>query len=182
MASLKPTEARILVKLPANAKMTVNDEPTEVTSMNQLFSARGLEAGKAYRYTFKAQLTRHGKVQDVMRQVTVQAGEKVEVDLGDSSDQPVEESLPSRPSKATLIVSLPPDAQLTVNDEPTEVASGKRVFVAPNLEPGRVYPYTFKARVTREGKVHILTRQIKVRAGDKIQVSFPGSDAETPAK
>jgi len=177
-----PSEAKIIVKLPSHATMTVNDEPTPVTSTQQAFSARGLEPGKAYRYTFKAQLTSQGKVLAITRQVTVQAGDNVEVDLGDSTERRAPESLPASANKATLTVSLPADAQLTVNDEPTAVPSGQRVFVAPNLEPGKVYPYTFKARVVRDGEVHILTRHVKVRAGDKVDIRFPNGAATLVAK
>ncbi len=41
-------------------------------------------------------------------------------------------------NEATLVVSLPEDATLTVDNEPTTSTSAQRVFVSPALEPGRI--------------------------------------------
>jgi hypothetical protein len=49
------------------------------------------------------------------------------------------------PAPATLIVSLPADAKLLVDNTVTTSTSAERVFVSPTLVAGQVYSYTLKA-------------------------------------
>jgi uncharacterized protein (TIGR03000 family) len=78
---------------------------------------------------------------------------------------------------ATLVVTLPADAKLTIDDEPTTSTTGNRVFVTPALENGKVYQYTLKAQVVREGKTQTTTAQVTVRAGQvsSVELSVPAT-------
>jgi uncharacterized protein (TIGR03000 family) len=69
-------------------------------------------------------------------------------------------------NEATLIVSLPQDATLTIDGEETTSTSAQRVFVTPALEEGKEYEYTLKAKVERDGKVEIATTKVTFRAGE----------------
>lgn len=77
-------------------------------------------------------------------------------------------------SPATLVVSLPADATLTIDDHRTTSTSGVRVFVTPPLSAG-AYTYTLNAQIVRDGQPVALTRQVAVRAGEETQVllEFP---------
>src|SRR5438552_1167959 len=46
---------------------------------------------------------------------------------------------------ATLVVTLPAEATLIVEDQPTSSTSSERVFQTPALELGKEYVYTLKA-------------------------------------
>jgi uncharacterized protein (TIGR03000 family) len=69
-------------------------------------------------------------------------------------------------NEATLIVSLPENATLTIDGEETTSTSAQRVFVTPALEEGKEYEYTLKAKVERDGKVEIATAKVTFRAGE----------------
>jgi uncharacterized protein (TIGR03000 family) len=73
---------------------------------------------------------------------------------------------------ARLVVTLPADATLTVNDQPTTQRTGRRVFTSPPLESGRTYYYTLKAQVVRDGQTMTTTRDVTVRAGRETDVNL----------
>jgi uncharacterized protein (TIGR03000 family) len=71
-----------------------------------------------------------------------------------------------------IVVSLPDDAKLTIDDYATTSTSGNRTFVSPALALGRDYHYTLKAKVTRDGKPVEVEKKITVRAGEETRVNF----------
>jgi uncharacterized protein (TIGR03000 family) len=78
------------------------------------------------------------------------------------------------PAPATIIVSLPANAKLTVDDTVTKSTSATRVFTSPALEGGQEYVYNLKAEVVENGKTITLAKQVAVRAGNETTVSlFP---------
>ncbi len=76
------------------------------------------------------------------------------------------------PSPATIVVTLPADAKLAIDDYATNSTSGRRTFVSPALEPGKNYVYTLKAEVVRDNKPVTITREARVRAGETTTVSI----------
>jgi uncharacterized protein (TIGR03000 family) len=73
---------------------------------------------------------------------------------------------------ATIIVTLPADAKLTVDDNPTTSTSTTRVLVSPDLEPGKEFNYTLKGEIVRDGKTVVATQRITVRAGEETRVNL----------
>jgi uncharacterized protein (TIGR03000 family) len=76
---------------------------------------------------------------------------------------------------ATIVVSLPADASLRVDDYTTVSKSATRVFVSPKLDAGKEYCYTLTGEIQRDGKPVVATKQINVRAGEETRVvlEFP---------
>ena len=86
---------------------------------------------------------------------------------------------PRRPTEARtgkapalIVVSLPADARLTIEDTPTESMSDRRIFRSPLLEPDRSYTYTLKAESFRNGLPVSASKQITVRAGRESRVTL----------
>ena len=75
-------------------------------------------------------------------------------------------------ASAIIVVDLPADATLRVDDTLTTSTSPSRVFVTPPLEEGRSYQYTLTAQVTQDGVLHTVTRQVTVRAGEETQINL----------
>jgi uncharacterized protein (TIGR03000 family) len=73
---------------------------------------------------------------------------------------------------ATIIVSLPTDARLSVDGTMTTSTSERRTLVTPVLEGDSTYVYTMQAEVTREGRVMTQTQQVTVRGGEISNVQF----------
>jgi uncharacterized protein (TIGR03000 family) len=78
---------------------------------------------------------------------------------------------------ATLVVNLPAQAKLTVDDYATRSVTSVRTFTTPNLEAGTTYYYTLKAEVVRDGQTLTTNKRVAVRAGEETQVSleFPAA-------
>lgn len=83
----------------------------------------------------------------------------------------------ANPNEATIVVSLPEDAQLTIDGEATTSTSAQRVFVSPALEQGKEYEYTLKAQVVRDGQTQIATARVTVRPGEtsRVELAVPAA-------
>jgi len=73
--------ARILVHLPAEAKLTIDGDPTSSTSDTRMFVSPPLPNDRKMHYTFQAQLMRDGKPIKVEKDVPVQAGYQSELTI-----------------------------------------------------------------------------------------------------
>jgi uncharacterized protein (TIGR03000 family) len=81
----------IVVRLPADAKLFVDDVICPLGSATRTFKTPGLKAGQAYAYTFRAEVTRNGVVRSTTQRVRFDAGKAVELDLRDALNTTVAE-------------------------------------------------------------------------------------------
>jgi len=95
-------------------------------------------------------------------------GEKPK-DMPKPGDKPKEkEDEVSTSAPATIVVSLPAEAKLTIDDATTSATGAVRTFVSPNLNNGMEYHYDLKAEVG--GK--FVAKRITVRAGEETRVQI----------
>jgi uncharacterized protein (TIGR03000 family) len=76
------------------------------------------------------------------------------------------------PAPATILVSLPAEAKLTIDGTVTQSSTATRVFASPALEPGNEYFYTLKAEIVRDGRTETSNQRVAVKAGNETRVSF----------
>jgi uncharacterized protein (TIGR03000 family) len=78
-----------------------------------------------------------------------------------------------------LIVELPADAKLYVNDKLMKTTSERRVFNLPQLEPGSTYYYILRAETVRNGRSQSESKAVFFHPGESIRTSFhdPGEQA-----
>jgi uncharacterized protein (TIGR03000 family) len=101
---------------------------------------------------------------------------------GETAPPPKEEkSKEAKEAKAKLIIDVPADAKLFIDDQPMKTTSSRRAFSTPQLEPGQAYYYVVRAEVVREGKTYELTRRVIVRAGEQVKASFKDLETASPA-
>jgi uncharacterized protein (TIGR03000 family) len=79
---------------------------------------------------------------------------------------------PAERSPATVRVTLPAGATLTIDGRATRSTSAERLFVTPPLEAGKRFSYTFSARFVRDGQTITVEREVVVRAGRETFVSL----------
>jgi uncharacterized protein (TIGR03000 family) len=72
-----------------------------------------------------------------------------------------------------MVIEVPAEAQLYVDDYLMKTKSDRRVFNTPPLEEGQAYYYDLRAEVTRDGKKQTETKRVIVHAGDIVRASFP---------
>lgn len=95
--------------------------------------------------------------------------------------EPKKDAQGAAPSpRARVIVSLPADAKLYVNDQLMRSTSARRVFRTPELDSAQTYYYVMRAEILRDGKTVSQTRRVTVRPGAVIEASFGelGRDAD----
>lgn len=73
---------------------------------------------------------------------------------------------------ASVVVSLPDDAILTIDGHSTAHTSEVRRFVSPALPFGKEYQYTFKAEVKHGGETLTATQTVVVRAGEESRLTL----------
>src|SRR5262249_34337215 len=79
------------------------------------------------------------------------------------------------PAPATIVVSLPANARLLIDDSVTTSTTGTRVFASPALEPGKDFYYTLKGELRVDDRTLTASKPVKVRAGEetRVQLDFP---------
>ena len=75
-------------------------------------------------------------------------------------------------TQATLIVSLPADARLSIDGNATTSTSGSRLFHSRGLENGFDYYHVLEAEVVRDGKTERVSQRVIVRAGQETRVAL----------
>jgi uncharacterized protein (TIGR03000 family) len=83
---------------------------------------------------------------------------------------------------ATIVVSLPADAKLMVDGKPTSSTSETRTFVSPRLDPSKIYYYTLKAEIVRDGQTLVLEKRVDIQAGRESRVTFDQATMVASAK
>ena len=110
---------------------------------------------------------------------SVQMAVPVRPDLPPPKDK---DEVVAAPAKAKLIVELPADAKLYIDDQLMKTGSGHRVFSTPSLERGQAYYYMVRAEVVRDGKKVEKTKRVIVRPGEDARASFMDFDAVATAR
>jgi uncharacterized protein (TIGR03000 family) len=82
------------------------------------------------------------------------------------------------PGMAKLIIDVPADAKLYIDDQLMKTSSSKRSFNTPTLERGQTYYYIVRAEVVMDGQSYSETKRVLIRAGDQIQARFPDLESK----
>jgi len=81
--SLTPRPAQITVRLPADARLYIDDTVCPLTSATRSFKTPALQPGKEYFYTLRAEVTRDGERRTQTRRVAFTAGRQLTVEFTD---------------------------------------------------------------------------------------------------
>ena len=166
---LSPNAARVIVRAPAGATVTVNGRQLDLVGTEQVFVTPNLTLGRRYSYVFTASAVRDGERVTLRKRVTVEAGREAIVDLREL--RPLSQAEPVG-DRARITVRLPADARLFVDNALCPLTSGERTITTPPLDVGRTYYYTLKAEVVRDGETRSQSRRIDVEAGKELTVEF----------
>ncbi len=88
----------------------------------------------------------------------------------------------SLPTRARLIVDLPADARLYVDDKLTKTRSDHRTFTTPVLSQGDTYYYELRVELIREGVTLFENKKVTLKAGEVIRTDFKDMERTTTAK
>jgi uncharacterized protein (TIGR03000 family) len=71
-----------------------------------------------------------------------------------------------------LAVSVPEDARIFVNGQPTTSTGSTRQYVSRDLRPGFNYSYEVRAEIERDGRLMEHVKKVDIRAGETARVAF----------
>jgi uncharacterized protein (TIGR03000 family) len=130
-AEVPPDKAFVLVRLPADAVLTIDAAATVQTGPERLFVTPALEAGKSYRYTLKAAWKVNGQPHVESQEVVVQAGKQSVAEFGPKgADKPAGEVAAKAASQKGMLLYRP------VGDEKWSVADEHAALAAEDLVIG----------------------------------------------
>ena len=105
-AATAPAPATVVIKAPMDVRITVNGQPTDRQSAEQIFTTPDLQPGITYSYDFRAEAVRGGKTVTRTQTVIVKAGQESQADFGD---------LTAADAPAHVTITAPADARMTVD-------------------------------------------------------------------
>jgi uncharacterized protein (TIGR03000 family) len=85
-----------------------------------------------------------------------------------------EETVSVAPNRARVVVTLPADARLWVDQVACPIEGAVRSFDTPELAAGQRYAYTLRVEVERNGQRLQDSRRIPLVAGERVEVDFTG--------
>jgi uncharacterized protein (TIGR03000 family) len=87
----------------------------------------------------------------------------------------------SAANRARVIIDLPANAKLYVDDRLSRSTEEQRHFETPELTPGKAYQYDLRVEWTQDGKPVTETKKIVVRAGQITRASFKDVESSVTA-
>jgi uncharacterized protein (TIGR03000 family) len=94
--SVRPTQATVVVELPADAVLYVDGRRSTLTSGRRIIVTPALDARKQYSYTVKAEALRNGRLVEQTRKVNLRAGQVTRVRLSLSGSDAERGPMPNR--------------------------------------------------------------------------------------
>ena len=91
---------------------------------------------------------------------------------------PAKKVAAASPNAATVVVTLPADAKLTIDGTETTYTSSERTFETPDLVLGKTYSYTLEATFQKEGKSVVISKKVTIEAGKTSTIDL--NQAQTP--
>ena len=79
------------------------------------------------------------------------------------------------PDTVILMVSVPADAKVTINDQPTKSTGELRRYRYRGLQPAAVHAYRVRAEYVRDGKPIVDEKTVQVSAGQEHTLAFTGA-------
>jgi uncharacterized protein (TIGR03000 family) len=164
--------ALLSVKVPADAKVFVNDRPTTSTGTDREYISRSLRPGAGYTYTVRAEFERDGKPVTEEKTVHLTAAQTVSLSFTEA-----EQTADSGETRTTLTVRLPADAKLYLAGRETKSTGEVREFSTTRLPEGAEWTtYAVRAVVNRDGHEEVREQTVSLKAGEsrELAIDFNG--------
>jgi uncharacterized protein (TIGR03000 family) len=172
--SLPAESVLMMVSVPADATIFVNDKLTTSTGAVRQFISNGLKPGQPYRYQLRAEVRRDGKTITRNKVIYLRPGERTDVEF--SFDQ--QPQVASEPLRTKLSLNVPKDARVFLAGQEMKATGTVREFETTKLAGDKSWTdYTVRVVVEREGREVAQERAISLAAGKTLELTF---DFDTP--
>lgn len=164
--------ALLTVKVPAEAKVFVNDRLTTSTGIDREYISRDLQPGAGYSYTVRAEYERDGKPVSEEKSIRLTAGQTAALSFTEAARQ-VQTADVGSDAPTKLVVRLPADAKLYLAGKETKSIGEVREFSTTKLPAGSQWAtYAIRAVVTRDGHEEVREQTVSLKAGESRELSI----------
>ncbi len=151
----------LTLRLPAEAKVYINDQMTRTPGDVRKYVAKNLTPGQEYFYHVKAVIERDGKETVRSEMVSIPAGGAKVVDFDFSN------------ATTTLALNVPEDAQVKLCGKETKAVGKERYFSTERLSEGESWEgYLVEVTIERDGKTYQRQQEIQLVGGGTYQLNF----------
>lgn len=85
-------------------------------------------------------------------------------------------------SRAKVIVRMPENSKLYIDDQLVKTSSNQKTFSTPGLIQGETYYYEIRIEVVKDGESIVETRKVNIQAGSVARVDFRDVEKTTTVK
>jgi uncharacterized protein (TIGR03000 family) len=163
--------ALLSIKVPADAKVFVNDRPTTSTGIDREYISRELQPGASYSYEVRAEFVRDGQPVTEEKTIRVTAGQTASLSFTDGQEQV--QTADNGDTRTTLKVRLPADAKLYLAGHEMKAIGTIREFSTSKLPAGSEWAtYSIRAVVDRDGQDVVREQTVSLRAGETRELAI----------
>ena len=179
----------LTVNVPAEAAVYVNGRRTTSTGAARQFISRGLQAGYAYRYEVRAELTRDGKRVSDTKVVQLQAGQQTT--LAFPLEAEPREEVATQPAPTKLSLKVPAEAKVFLAGHQTKATGEVREYTTTKLASGETWnDYSIRVVLDRDGREMTRQQTISLVGGQDRKLTFDfdapqevaGTESDTAAR
>jgi uncharacterized protein (TIGR03000 family) len=173
-ASRSSVDGTLVVEVPADAKIYVNDRLTSTPGEVREYVSRNLKPGYNYSYEVRAEVVRNGEKLVETKHVDLRAGQSNRLAFSFAGNDEVETS---------ITVRVPAGAKVNLGGNDTQGSGETRVFRTSALRPGSQWS-DYKVVATIEIDGHVVTKEqsIDLAAGDNKEVTFDFDTASVASR
>jgi uncharacterized protein (TIGR03000 family) len=91
---------------------------------------------------------------------------------GEALPTPKGKTVAANGTSAQIVVDVPTDARLFIDDQPTTSVGARRTFVTPELGTEVSYDYTVRVELSRDGRTYRDSRTVQIKGGQITGISF----------
>ena len=164
-ASVQTESGLLIVAVPAEAKVFVNDRATSSTGTVRQYVSNGLKVGSKYRYRVRVEYTVAGKEVVEHSEVVLTGGATESLAFGTTTETPVV----AEKTETKLTLNVPADATVTLAGSQTSQTGESRDYVTSGLAAGQAWE-GYVVRVEYAGLIE--ERTITLHGGESQQLSF----------
>lgn len=179
-ASRRFGDATLVVEVPENARVYVNNRLTSTPGSTRKYVSRNLTTGKDYFYTVTAEVEKEGEVVKESQRVALNVGHSRTVKFNFASyrrdvEEPETSKLPEPAANPTtsLTLKVPADAEVTLGGNPTKAVGEVRTFSTTRLARGEKWgDYSVEVTVMRNGEPVSQTQHVSISGGQQPVLEF----------
>jgi uncharacterized protein (TIGR03000 family) len=143
--------ALLSVSVPAEAKIFINGTATTSSGSERQYVSRGLSNGNRYDYEVRAEITRDGQTVTETKNITLTAGQQVNVSFNFDGNQ--DAPVAGKKASTKLTIHVPADAKVFLAGHETSSNGEVREFTTSRLAAGTEWNnYTVRVVAKVDGR------------------------------